>query len=127
MRDYALIVRNFLIAQGFSFVFVGTEKPTSEFVPDASIFVAVYGGGAPQSFFSSGEQLHTLRLQVLVRGAPQAEKETFARADAVYDALRNASPEGTIVIRPLAPPIRLAIDGTDRYRASVNVQITAQE
>lgn len=127
MRRYDDIIRDFLISEGYTNVFRGTEKPTSTYIPDDSIFVAVRGGQAPTSQFSDTEQLHNITVQVMVRSKPGEEDEVTDLANDLYDTLRNADPTGTLVIRPLAAPIRLSIDGSDRYKFSLNLSVIAEE
>jgi len=127
MRDYPEIVRQHLISEGLSNVFRGTEKPSNAYIPDDSIFVAQYGGFQPQSEFGSTEQIHQISIQVLVRSNPGEEDTVQTTANDVYDALRNASPTGTMVIQPNSPPLRLSIDDSDRYKFSINCTVSAQE
>ena len=127
MRDYPTIIRQFLIDNSFTNVFTGTEKPSSSYIPDQSIFVASYGGSQPESMFGTTEQIHQTSIQIMVRGNPNEESTVQILADDVYDILRNAQPTGTLVIRPNAPPIRLSIDDSDRYKFSVNFTVVSQE
>lgn len=127
MRNYAEIIRQHLITEGLTSVYRGTEKPKSSYIPHKAIFVAQYGGFQPDSKMGSAEQIHRISVQVLIRSDPGEEDEAQATANAVYDALRNASPAGTMVVQPNAMPIRLSIDDTDRYRFTVNVTVVAEE
>ena len=104
----------------------GTEKPEGAGIPKRCVFVSQYGGRQPESMFSTGEQIHYILVQCIVRGAARDEQGTQTLATAVYDALRNAAPAGTMVIRPTAPPIRLGLDG-DSYRISINLTDVARE
>ena len=127
MRDYPQIVKELLEENDISNVFKGTEKPQSAFIPHNSVFVAQYGGFQPDSMMATSEQIHQITVQIMVRSLPEDEQGSQTLANSIYDIVRNASPEGTMVIRPNAPPIRLSIDDTDRYRFSINITILAQE
>jgi hypothetical protein len=127
MSDWSDIVATHLESMLTSEVIIrGTEKPEGAGIPRRCIFVGQYGGLQPQSMFSTTEQIHYVLVQVLVRGDAREEQLTQLLANDVYDALRNAAPTGTMVIRPNAPPIRLALDG-DSYRFSINVLVVARE
>jgi hypothetical protein len=127
MSDWADIVATHLQATlSGETVIRGSEKPEGPGIPRRCIFVGQYGGRQPESMFSTSEQIHYVLVQCMVRGDAREEETTQALANDVYDALRNAAPSGTMVIRPNAPPVRLGIDG-DSYRFSVNVTVVARE
>lgn len=127
MSDWSEIVASHLetVLTGETFI-RGTEKPEGAGIPRRCTFVAQYGGRQPESMFSTGEQIHYVLVQCIVRSGARDEQAGQLLANAIYDALRNAAPTGTMVIRPNAPPIRLGLDG-DSYRFSVNVTVVARE
>jgi hypothetical protein len=127
MSDWSEIVATHLkgLMPGETFI-RGTEKPEGAGIPRKCVFVGQYGGRQPESMFSTGEQIHYVQVQCLVRADTRDEQGGQQLANDVYDNLRNAAPSGVMVIRPLAPPIRLGLDG-DSYRFSVNVTVVARE
>jgi hypothetical protein len=127
MSDWSEIVAAHLetLIAGETFI-RGSEKPEGPGIPRQCIFVGQYGGLQPQSMFSTSEQIHYVSVQCIIRSAARDEYGGQLLANGVYDALRNAAPTGTMVIRPNAPPIRLGLDG-DSYRFSINVTVVARE
>lgn len=127
MSDWSNIVATHLESILTGEVFIrGTEKPEGAGIPKRCVFVGQYGGRQPESMFSTGEQVHYVFVQCVVRGGARDEQGAQALANDVYDALRNAAPSGTMVIRPISPPIRLGLDG-DSYRFSINITVVARE
>jgi hypothetical protein len=127
MSDWSNIVANHLAGLLPAETFIrGTEKPEGAGIPRRCVFVAQYGGRQPESMFSTSEQVHYVFVQCLVRAGARDEQGGQALANSIYDSLRNAAPTGTMVIRPISPPIRLGLDG-DSYRFSVNVTVVARE
>jgi hypothetical protein len=127
MSDWSEIVATHLESSLSGEVVIrGTEKPEGAGIPRRCIFVGQYGGRQPESMFSTTEQIHYVLVQVIIRGDARDEQGGQTLANDTYDALRNAAPSGTMVIRPNAPPIRLGLDG-DSYRWSVNVTVVARE
>lgn len=104
----------------------GSEKPEGAGIPRKCVFVGQYGGRQPESMFSTGEQVHYVQVQCIVRSDARDEQGGQLLANDIYDALRNAAPSGVMVIRPNSPPIRLGLDG-DSYRFSINVTVVARE
>lgn len=127
MEDYSQIIRDHLVSEGFSNVFAGTEKPPNQYIPQASIFCAEYGGGQPESMFGTSEQIHTILVQIMVRSDPDDEQGALNTARQVYDSIRNTTPGGVMVVRPNAPPIRLGVDEDRIYRFTINISISNQE
>lgn len=127
MRDYSVIIKDYLDSNGISNVFAGSEKPASAHIPQDSVFCAEYGGAQPESSFGTSVQIHRIDLQVLVRSEMDGEQTSKTLANDIYDLLRNASPTGTLIIRPKSTPIRLGVDEDGVYRFTVNVTVVAQE
>jgi hypothetical protein len=129
MSDWSEIVATHLEGTGglTTETFIrGTEKPEGAGIPKRCVFVAQYGGRQPESMFSTGEQIHYILVQCIVRSGARDEYGGQVLANDIYDALRNAAPTGVMVIRPNSPPIRLGLDG-DSYRFSINVTVVARE
>lgn len=127
MSDWSEIVAAHLESVLTAETFIrGTEKPEGAGIPKRCVFVGQYGGRQPESMFATGEQIHYVQVQCIVRSGTRDEYGGQVLANDIYDALRNAAPTGTMVIRPNSPPIRLGLDG-DSYRFSVNVTVVARE
>lgn len=127
MSDWSDIVATHLESILTGEVFIrGTEKPEGAGIPRRCTFVGQYGGRQPESMFSTGEQVHYVLVQCIVRSDARDEQAGQLLANNIYDALRNAAPAGTMVIRPNAPPIRLGLDG-DSHRFSINITVVARE
>ena len=109
--------------------FSGPEQPPGTYVPNAAVFVNLYGGAYPVTLLGVSQDIRAFDVQVLVRGNVDNVDTTRALAWSIWTELQRKLAPSTGYIDILckqSAPIYLGQDDTEHVRFSINTSLRFQ-
>lgn len=118
----------------FSNVFIGLPRPSKNdslgnaLIPTKSAWIIVQPGPEPQRIFGHDHRIHTIPIQIMVRGEQNKYLDARDFAEDIWNTLEGAQPTGYFhYLAQQSGPIPVGFDDNGNPMFSINIMATYQE